>query len=97
MAYDDQGREKRGIDSDWHVVQRDFDAVDRVIRATDALGLWRDYQYDMGVGFLEMSRLLRCAISTGYDVGPSRRQHRYEFLELDYGSNRSSRRPLIAR
>jgi len=46
LVYDDQGRETRGIDGDWQVVQREYDSVDRVIRATDALGHWRDYQYD---------------------------------------------------
>ena len=46
LAYDDQGRETRGIDADWQLVQRQYDAVDRVIRATDALGQWRDYAYD---------------------------------------------------
>ncbi len=46
LVYDDQGRETRGIDGAWQVVQREYDSVDRVIRATDALGHWRDYQYD---------------------------------------------------
>ena len=46
LAFDDQGRETRGIDGDWQIVQRQFDGVDRVTRATDALGQWRDYQYD---------------------------------------------------
>jgi RHS repeat-associated protein len=46
LAYDDQGRETRGIDGAWQVVQREYDSVDRVKRATDGLGHWRDYQYD---------------------------------------------------
>ncbi|MES2369766.1 MAG: RHS repeat-associated core domain-containing protein [Pseudomonadota bacterium] len=46
LVYDDQGREIRGIDGDWQVVQREYDAVDRVKRATDALGHWRDYSFD---------------------------------------------------
>ncbi|MHB1260034.1 MAG: hypothetical protein ACYCY4_16990, partial [Thiobacillus sp.] len=46
LVYDDQGRETRGIDGDWQVVQREYDAVDRVKRATDALGHWRDYSFD---------------------------------------------------
>ncbi|MBC2731947.1 DUF6531 domain-containing protein, partial [Thiobacillus sp.] len=46
LVYDDQGRETRGIDGDWQVVQREYDSVDRVKRATDALGHWRDYSFD---------------------------------------------------
>ena len=46
LAFDDQGRETRGIDGEWQVVQREYDSVDRVKRATDALGQWRDYQHD---------------------------------------------------
>ena len=46
LVYDDQGRETRGIDGDWQVVQREYDTVDRVKRATDALGHWRDYSFD---------------------------------------------------
>ncbi|WP_298609873.1 RHS repeat-associated core domain-containing protein [uncultured Thiobacillus sp.] len=46
LAYDDQGRETRGIDGAWQVVQREYDSVDRVKRATDALGHWRDYSFD---------------------------------------------------
>ncbi|MEQ1661859.1 MAG: RHS repeat-associated core domain-containing protein [Thiobacillus sp.] len=46
LTYDDQGRPTRSIDDAWYVVQRDYDAVDRVTRATDSLGHWRDYDYD---------------------------------------------------
>jgi RHS repeat-associated protein len=46
VVHDDQGRETSGIDADWQVVQHQYDAVDRVVRATDALGYWRDYAYD---------------------------------------------------
>jgi RHS repeat-associated protein len=46
LLYDSLGRLKAGINSDWEQTQFVYDDVDRVVRATDALGNLRDYTYD---------------------------------------------------
>jgi RHS repeat-associated protein len=55
LAFDGQGRQTQGIDADWQAVQSQYDAVDRVIRATDGLGQWRDYQFDANGNPIEAS------------------------------------------
>lgn len=53
LAYDTLGRQTQGIDADWQPTQTQYDTVDRAIRATDALGNWRDYKYDANGNLIE--------------------------------------------
>lgn len=53
LAYDTLGRQSQGIDADWQATQTEYDTVDRVTRATDALGNWRDYKYDANGNLIE--------------------------------------------
>jgi RHS repeat-associated protein len=46
LSHDSLGRLTFGIDADWRPITADYDAADRVIRASDTLGYLRDYQYD---------------------------------------------------
>src|SRR5207244_2353619 len=46
LTYDALGRVTQGLRPDWYPTQAFYDAVDRVIRGTDAVGQLRDYTYD---------------------------------------------------
>jgi RHS repeat-associated protein len=46
LAYDALGRATTGLRPDWYATQSIYDAVDRVIRGTDAVGQLRDFTYD---------------------------------------------------
>lgn len=46
MGYDPLGRQTVGLNANWYVTQTDYDAVDRVRRATDSMGNWRELTYD---------------------------------------------------
>jgi YD repeat-containing protein len=53
LAYDGLGRQTRGVDADWQPTQTHYDSVDRVVRAADASGYWRDYGYDANGNLVE--------------------------------------------
>ena len=46
FTYDTLGRLKTGIDARWYAISLDYDALDRVILATDALGKPRSTRFD---------------------------------------------------
>ena len=46
MVYDALGRQTTGLTGDWYVTQTQYDDLGRILRATDAIGNWRDFQYD---------------------------------------------------
>lgn len=46
LVYDSLGRVKTGINADWEQTKFEYDDVDRIKKATDALGNLRDYIYD---------------------------------------------------
>jgi RHS repeat-associated protein len=46
LTFDSLGRLKTGIDGDWYATSFSYDAADRMIQGTDALGNLRSYQYD---------------------------------------------------
>ncbi len=39
-------RSRQILRPDWYTTQAQYDAVDRVVRGTDAVGQLRDYSYD---------------------------------------------------
>lgn len=46
LRYDVLGRPRYGLDADWHRTRAAYDADDRLVGATDALGHWREVRYD---------------------------------------------------
>jgi RHS repeat-associated protein len=56
QAFDALGRMTRGLGPDWYQVEYEYDANDRVVAATDALGNLRRFRFD-GSGKLVQERL----------------------------------------
>ncbi len=46
LVYDNLSRPTTSLTADWETATKNYDAVDRVTRMTDAVGSLRDYQYD---------------------------------------------------
>jgi len=85
LTYDAQGRMTRGIDGAWHVVERRYDPADRVIRATDALGHWRDHEHDANGNPTEQRLILDGRRQDGHAIGYDGADRRV--LALDAGGN----------
>ncbi|MES2354415.1 MAG: RHS repeat-associated core domain-containing protein [Pseudomonadota bacterium] len=55
LGYDDLGRPTTDINSDWYSVTKVYDAADRIVQMTDAVGKLRDIQYDANGNTVDVS------------------------------------------
>ena len=55
QVFDKLGRGKEVLRGDWYLAKQEYDKVDRVKRATDALNQWRDFRYDANGNLIEQS------------------------------------------
>ncbi len=72
MVYDSLGRPTQGITDAWYATQSVYDAVDRVIKSSDATGNLRDYTFDANGNPLRQSLTVAATLldqtTTGYDL-----------------------------
>jgi RHS repeat-associated protein len=76
LGYDALGRVTTGLRPDWYATQAVYDAVDRVTRATDAVGQLRDLAYDANGNVLRESLTVGGTLwderKYGYDMSDRR-------------------------
>lgn len=89
LAYDNLGRVTQGLRDDWYSVTYQYDAVDRVVRATDGVGKLRDYRFDANGNPIEQLLMDSAGTPAGKVDGTSAAYDQSDRRErsLDAGGN----------